>query len=310
MWRTISKLLQRKLYGTCAMRVPHIIQIVLDNHSLSFGTHLHGSAFGVVSEEKRLIYNERDGQAMRLDLWGEATAFHMVGRQEPMRIEFWTRTIPPQRPRLSDRRPNCVGFFRIGKSVLDFTGTLEWLSRRGIRIMTPAVEVDGPRRICVPDPTFGIPVEIMETGAGLPGQRDRCHDLDPTLVHVAMSVGPGGSEGLFRQGLGSRTDGWRAARTRPRDASQSRRCRTADGSAVRWQHLPELVHDEAPADQLRPMDDVFNCQGFRTIAAGSRIPPTPARSSSASSSPAWTGLLLDRGRTSKAITSSAPLLIT
>ena len=176
--------------------------------------------------------------------------------------------------------------------------------------MTPAVEVDGPWGRLRPRSDDRHSVEIMETGAGSPGQRDRYHDLDSTLVHVAMLVGRGGSEGLFRQGRGSRTDGWGAARTRPRDASQSRRCRTADGSAVRWQHLPELVHDEAPADQPRPVDDVFNCQGVRTIAAGSGIPSTPARASSASSSPAWTGLSPDRGRTSKAITSSAPSLIT
>ncbi len=255
------------------MRVPNIIQIVLGSDNLPFCKHLYTTVFGFAGAGERLIYSEHNGQVMRLGPRGGATVSYVVGRQELMQLEFWTHTLPPQRPLPSEWRPNDIGFCRLGIAVSDFPGTLERLSALGIRTLTPAIEVNGLRRVCFRDPTVGIPVEIMEEGEGLIGRRDRYHDLDPAVVYVTVSVTNledarayfGGVVGLASVDGELHAQGHEALWGL---ADAQRRTALLRGGTT----FMELVQYELPAGRPRPLDDGLDRQGFKTVAVGFRDP--------------------------------------
>ncbi len=170
------------------MKSPNIVQIVMGSDNLPFCKHLYSTVFGFAGAGDRLTYSQHSGRVMGFNGWGGATILYMVGRQELMQLEFWTHTCPPQRPVPAEWRPNDIGFCRLGISVPDFDGTLERLAALGIPTITAPIVVSRLRRVCFHDPTVGIPVEIMEEGPMLPGERDRYHDLEPAVVYVAVSV--------------------------------------------------------------------------------------------------------------------------
>ena len=255
------------------MKVPNIAQIVLGSDNLPFCKHLYATVFGFAGAGDRLIYSEHNGQVMGLGAQGGATVLYMVGRQELMQLEFWTHTTPPQRPLPEDWRPNDIGFCRLGISVPDFTATLERLSGLGIRTLTPAIKVDGLLRVCFRDPTIGIPVEIMEEGAGLPGRRDRYHDLDPAVAYVAVSVtNLEDALGYFVGVIGLEPV---EAELHAQDhealwglPDARRRTALLRGGTT----FMELVQYEYPAGRPRPLDDGLDRQGFKTVAVGFRDP--------------------------------------
>ncbi len=259
--------------GRADVKGPRIIQIVLGSDNLPFCKHFYSTVFGFAGAGDRIAYSQHNGQVMGLGEWGGATMLYMVGRQELMQLEFWTHTCPPQRPLPADWRPNDLGFCRLGISVPDFDGTVARLLALGIPTLTPATTVGGLRRVCFRDPTVGIPIEIMEDGAALPGERDRYHDLEPAVVYAALSVSDlGESIAFFGDVVGLETTDielhapeeealWGLAKARRRTA-------ILRGGAT----FLELVHYETPAGRPRPSDDRLGCQGLMTVAVGYRDP--------------------------------------
>lgn len=255
------------------IRGPNVVQIVLGSDDLPFAKHLYSTVFGFAVAGERLIYTEHNGQVMGFGGWGGATILYMVGRQEMLQLEFWTHTRPPQRALSPDWRPNDIGFTRLGISVPDFDGTLQRLAALGLKTLTAPVEVDGLRRVCFRDPTVGMPVEIMEEGPGLPGSRDRYHDLEPAIVYVTASVTDLDAAcgffvdtvGLERVAVDLHDDGeerlWNLAGAR-------RRLATLKGGTT----FVELIQYETPAGRPRPLDDVLSGQGFKTVGVGYRDP--------------------------------------
>ena len=256
---------------------PHIVQIVLGSDDLPFAKHLYSTVFAFAGAGERLIYSRHNGEAMGLGDWGGATVLYMVGRQELMQLEFWTHTRPSQRSLSEAWRPNDIGFCRLGISVSDFDGALGRLAELGVATLTAPVGVDGSRRVCFRDPTVGIPVEIMEEGPGLPGERDQYHKLDPAVVYVALSVTDldeaigffGGVVGLERVDVELHSSEQEHLWGLP-DAR--RRTATLRGGTT----LLELVQYETPAGSPRPLDDGLDRQGFKTVAVGYRDPTETA----------------------------------
>lgn len=259
--------------GSSGMRCPNIVQIVLGSDNLPFAKHLYSSVFGFATGGERLIYSRHNGQVMGLGDWGGATVLYMVGRQELMQLEFWTHTTPPQLPLPADWQPNDIGFCRLGISVPDFNATLERLSELDVPTMTAPVTVDGLRRVCFRDPTVGIPVEIMEEGIGLPGERDAYHDLAPAIVYVAVSVID------LDETINFFCDvvGLEKAEVELHSSDQEqlwgllhavRKVAVLRGGTT----FLELIEYETPVGRLRPMDDGLNRQGFKTVAVGYRNP--------------------------------------
>ena len=255
------------------MSRPSIVQVVLGSDDLPFCKHLYATVFGFAGAGERLTYTRHNGQVMGLGDWGGATVLYMVGRQALMQLEFWTHTRPRQRPQPAEWRPNDIGFCRLGISVPDFDETLQRLRALAIPTITAPVVVDGLRRVCFRDPTVGVAVEVMEEGAGLPGERDRYHDLKPAVVYVAVSVTDlDEATGYFRDVVGleaTDVDLHAADQERLWGLPGARR-RTAvlrGGST-----FLEVVQYDAPAGRPRPLDDGLDRQGFKTIAVGSRDP--------------------------------------
>ena len=255
------------------VKPPNIVQVVLGSDDLPFAKHLYATVFGFAGAGDRLVYSRHNGEAMGFGGWGGATVLYMVGRQELMQLEFWTHTRPPQRPLPTDWRPNDIGFCRIGISVVNFDCVLERLGALGIPTLTAPLTVDGLRRVCFRDPTVGIPVEIMEEGAGLPGERDRYHDLDPAVVYVAASVSDLDAAVAFF----SDVVGLERVEVELHTADQERlwglpnarrRIATLRGGTT----FLELVHYEAPSGRPRPLHDALDRQGFKTVAVGYRDP--------------------------------------
>lgn len=255
------------------VRCPGIIQIVLGSDDLPFCKHLYTTVLGFAGAGERLTYSEHNGQVMGLGEWGGATILYLVGRQELVQLEFWTHTRPPQRPLPTDWRPNDIGFCRLGISVGDFDATLARLAAAGIATMTPPVVVDGLRRVCFLDPTVGIPVEVMEEGEALPGERDSYHHVEPAVVYVALSVTDVGEAVAFFSGVvglehqdlelhsPDQEELWGLADAR-------RQTTVLRGGTI----YLELVHYDAPAGRPRPLDDSLDRQGFKTVAVGYREP--------------------------------------
>ena len=256
---------------------PSIIQIVLGSDNLPFCKHLYETVFGFAGGGDRLTYTRHNGQVMGLGDWGGATILYMVGRQELLQIEFWTHSTPPQRPIPPDWRPNDIGFCRLGISVPDFDDTLERLAGLGISTITPPVVVEGLRRVCFRDPTVGIPVEILEEGPELPGERDTYHDLKPAVVYVAVSVTDleeavayfGDVVGLEKVDIALHTADAEHLWGLP---GAKRKTATLLGGTV----FMELLQYEAPAGRPRPLDDGLDRQGFKTVAVGYRDPADTA----------------------------------
>ena len=252
---------------------PNIIQIVLGSDNLPLAKHLYATVFGFAGAGERLTYTQHNGQVMGFGGYGGATILYMVGRQELLQLEFWTHSTPPQRPLPEGWRPNDIGFCRMGISVPDFAATLDRLAGVGISTLTAPVTVNGLRRVCFRDPTVGIPVEIMEEGPGLPGARDRYHDLAPAVVYVAVSVTDldaavsffSGTVGLERLDIelhGAAEESlWGLADAR-------RQTVILRGGTT----FMELVEYKAPAGRPRPLDDALDGQGFKTVAVGYRDP--------------------------------------
>jgi len=255
------------------MKSPNIVQIVMGSDNLPFCKHLYSTVFGFAGAGDRLTYSQHSGRVMGLNGRGGATILYMVGRQELMQLEFWTHTCPPQRPVPAEWRPNDIGFCRLGISVPDFDGTLERLAALGIPTITAPIVVSRLRRVCFHDPTVGIPVEIMEEGPMLPGERDRYHDLEPAVVYVAVSVTGldeavayfGGVVGLEKLDLELHSADeemlWGLANVRRRTA-------ILRGGTI----FMEVAQYEAPAGRPRPLDDSLDRQGFKTVAVGYRDP--------------------------------------
>ena len=255
------------------MTGPGIIQIVLGSDNLSFCKHLYTTVFGFVGAGERLTYSQHNGQVMGLGEWGGATILYMVGRQELMQLEFWTHTTPAQRPMSAEWRPNDIGFCRLGISVPDFDATLARVASLDLTTTTAPTIVNGLRRVCFRDPTVGIPIEIMEEGAGLPGDRDHYHDLEPAIVYVAVSVTDldealayfGDVVGLERVNVtlhgADEEKLWGLPDAR-------RKVATLRGGTT----FMELIEYETPAGRPRSLDDGLACQGFKTIAVGYRDP--------------------------------------
>ena len=197
----------------------------------------------------------------------------MVGRQELVQLEFWSHTHPVQRPLSPEWRPNDIGFCRLGLSTPDFDGVLRRLAALGLATITAPMKINGLRRVCFRDPTVGIPVEIMEEGAGLPGGRERYHDLEPAVVYVALSVSDldeavayfGGVIGLETVDGDLHSAGEEALWNLP---NARRRSALLRGGAI----VLELVQYEAPAGRPRPLHDRLDQQGLKTIAVGYRDP--------------------------------------
>lgn len=255
------------------MTSARIIQIVMGSDDLPFCKHFYSTVFGFAGAGERLTYTQHNGQVMGFRGWGGATILYMIGRQELMQLEFWTHTSPPQRPLPAEWRPNDIGFCRLGVSVPGFDETLARLAVLGVSTITAPAVVGGLRRVCFRDPTVGIPIEIMEEGPGLPGERDDYHALEPAVVYVAVSVTDldeavayfGDVVGLEKTDVKLHSSDEERLWGLP---NARRRTVVLRGGTT----FMELVQYETPVGRPRPLDDGLDRQGFKTVAIGFRDP--------------------------------------
>ena len=102
--------------------------------------------------------------------------------QDFMHLEFNRFKNPKPRPRPRDWRPCDIGINRLAVKVRDFEDTLVRLGSAGSKPLTQEREVDGTRRVCVPDPE-GVLIEVIEAGLGeLPGT------TPSRIAGIALSV--------------------------------------------------------------------------------------------------------------------------
>jgi catechol 2,3-dioxygenase-like lactoylglutathione lyase family enzyme len=255
------------------MRSPNILQLVLGTDNLPLAKHLYTSVFGFAPAGERLIYSQHNGEVMALGPWGGAMLAYLVGRQELLQLEFWTHTTPPQHALPHDWSPRDIGFCRFGIAVSDFDAVLTRLAGFDIAPYSETVVRNGLRRVCFRDPTLGIPVEVMEEGIGLPGGRDRYHDLDPAIVYATVSVPDLAESVTFFSGvIGLQTTD--VELHSPADEASWGQSGAERSAAVLLAGTTflELVEYERPAGRDRPRDDVLSSQGFKTVAVGFRDP--------------------------------------
>jgi catechol 2,3-dioxygenase-like lactoylglutathione lyase family enzyme len=255
------------------MSGPSIIQLVLGSNNLPLCKHLYSTVLGFAGAGERLIYSAHNGEIMALGPWGGATVAYMVGRQELMQLEFWNHTTPPQRPLAADWAPNDIGFCRFGIAVPDFDATLERLAEAKLELITKPSERNELRRVCFRDPTVGIPVEVMEDGPGLPGERIRHHDVAPAVVYVALSVADLAAESTFFADVVGLEEVDVELHTTEDESlwglpHAERRTQVLRGGST----FLELVKYDWPVGRPRPLHDTLNSQGFKTVAVGYRDP--------------------------------------
>ena len=259
------------------MRSPNILQLVLGTDNLPLSKHLYSSVFGFAPAGERLIYSQHNGEVMGLGTWGAAMVAYLVGRQELLQLEFWTHTTPRQQPLPADWRPSDIGFCRFGIAVSDFDDVLAKLAEFAISPIAEPLVRNGLRRACFTDPAVGIPVEIMEEGPGLPGIRDRYHDLDPAIVYAAVSVTDlAESVAFFSAVIGMQTTD--VELHSPADEASWGLAGAASKTAVLLAGTTflELVEYVNPAGR-DPADASLASQGFTTVAVGFRDPQETGR---------------------------------
>ena len=253
---------------------PRIMELLMGSGDVPLAKHIYSSIFGFADAGDRLDSTEYNGRGLGFDHRGVFARVLMVGRQELVQIGFWNHSEPKQKPLSPDWRPNDIGFCRFGVSVPDFEATLNRLAAEGLRTMTKPIEVHGLRRVCFADPTLGIPVEIMEEGDALPGERERHHDLAPAVVYVSVSVTSLEEAhdffidvvGLEQVDLGLHASEHERLWGLPH-ARRRMLLLKGEGSV-----LLEIVEYEKPAGRPRPIDDRLNFTGFKTIGICHRDP--------------------------------------
>jgi len=257
-----------------APKTPRIMELLMGSSNVPLAKHIYSSVFGFADAGDRLDSTEYNGRGLGFDHRGVFARVLMVGRQELVQIGFWNHSEPRQKPMSTDWRPNDIGFCRFGISVPDFDGTLKRLTAEGIRTMTRPLMVGGLRRVCFPDPTLGIPVEIMEEGSALPGERERYHDLAPAVVYASVSVTSLEEAGdFFRNVVGlERVEFELHAPEHERlwglpHARRKTLLLKGEGSV-----LLEIVEYEAPMGRPRPIDDRLDFTGFKTVGICHRDP--------------------------------------
>ena len=236
--------------------------------------HIYHAVFGFADAGDRLDSTEYNGRGLGFDHRGVFSRVLMVGRQELVQIGFWNHSEPKQKPMAEDWRPNDIGYCRFGISVPDFDATLKRLTAEKIRTITRPVEVAGLRRVCFPDPTLGIPVEILEEGDALPGRRERYHDLTPAVVYATVSVTCLNEArgyfcdvvGLKRTSMDIHLPDHEKLWGLPNACCKTLTLR-GEGSV-----FLEIVQYETPIGRPRPIDDRLNMTGFKTLGICHRDP--------------------------------------
>ena len=168
---------------------PKVAQLAFCTADLPATVRLYSEAFGFASAGGRTIWGPRLAAIQGLGADAATLLWWLVGRQDLCQLELFTHTQPPQRPLPADWRPSDHGWVRWGLAIPDFDDALARLGALGVPPLTEPATVDGLRRVCFRDPYTGIPVEVMEEGAALPGGiRPRFYDLVPAVVYAALSV--------------------------------------------------------------------------------------------------------------------------
>ena len=253
---------------------PYIMELLMGSSDVPLSKHIYRTVFGFADAGDRLDSTEYNGRGLGFDHRGVFARVLMVGRQELVQIGFWNHSEPKQKPLAEGWRPNDIGYCRFGISVPDFDATLERLAAEKVRTITRPVEIAGLRRVCFADPTIGIPVEIMEEGATLPGDRERFHDLRPAVVYATVSVTClEEARAYFCDVVGLRqadVDLHSPEHERLWGLPNARR----KTLVLRGQGTVflEVVQYEAPMGRPRPVDDRLNMTGFKTLGICHRDP--------------------------------------
>jgi catechol 2,3-dioxygenase-like lactoylglutathione lyase family enzyme len=250
------------------------MELLMGSNNVPLSKHIYHAVFGFADAGDRLDSTEYNGRGLGFDHRGVFARVLMVGRQELVQIGFWNHSEPMQKPIAESWRPNDIGYCRFGISVPDFDATLARLSAEKIRTITKPVEIAGQRRVCFPDPTLGIPVEIMEEGETLPGQRERYHDLAPAVVYATVSVTSlEEARGYFCDvvGLKQADVNFHSPDDERLWGLPNARRKTLILRGEGTVYL-EIVQYEAPVGRPRPIDDRLNITGFKTLGICHRDP--------------------------------------
>ena len=112
----------------------------------------------------------------------------MVDQRGFMQLELFAFERPPMRGLPTDWRACDIGYTTLGVHVGDFDGVIGALAAAGFTTLTPALGLDGARRVCVRDPD-GVLVEVMEDDPRPVGASPRVRpEIGAVARYVTLSV--------------------------------------------------------------------------------------------------------------------------
>ncbi|HSV41014.1 MAG TPA: hypothetical protein VLI04_19795 [Nocardioidaceae bacterium] len=199
-----------------------------------------------------------------------STCWWLVDRNECFQLELFQFERPMARLMPVDRRPNDIGYSRIGVWVADFDQTLTRLAQLGSQPLSAPVGPPGARRACVRNPD-GVYVEIMEddplSGAEVSTDRARC---PVALRSVTLSVPDFERSNAFFVGLGLKRS-HAPLRSPEHEALWGLPgAQTRSGVYGAGGVLVEVVEYLDPVGRERPPGCRISDQGILNIAFGAR----------------------------------------
>ena len=138
-----------------------VIEVAMNTCDMAGSLRFYSEVFGFRNAGGQCTWGNVI-RAQGLPPESRALKWWLVGKQDLVHLEFFTHTVPAQRPQRADWSPRDRGWVRFGLRVRDFDQTLAALATWGIRTFTAPVGEPGSRRLAFHEPLGAVVVEVIE----------------------------------------------------------------------------------------------------------------------------------------------------
>ena len=138
-----------------------VIEVAMNTSDMAASIRFYSEVFGFRNAGGQCTWGNVI-RAQGLPPESRALKWWLVGRQDLVHFEFFTHTVPAQRPQRTGWSPADHGWVRFGLRVNDFDRTVAALAAWRIATFTAPTGDPGSRRVAFHDPFAAVVVEVIE----------------------------------------------------------------------------------------------------------------------------------------------------